>query len=40
VARIVETSRTGTEVWLHLLALAALCLAAEQFLAARWAPRE
>ena len=40
LGRIVAASRTGVEIWLHLLILAALCFATEQFLAARWAPKD
>lgn len=40
VARAIRRLRAGSEVWLHLLVLAGLCLLAEQFLAARWAPRD
>lgn len=40
LSRIVAASRTGIEVWPHLILLASLCLVTEQLLAARWAPRD
>lgn len=39
VGSAVARMRTGSEVWLHLLVLAGLCLLAEQGLAAFWAPK-
>jgi len=40
VARIVSASRTGVELWLHLLLLATIFFVTEQLLAARWAPKD
>jgi hypothetical protein len=40
VSETVRQTRTGVELWMSLLLTAALCLVAEQCLAARWAPRD